>query len=239
MISHISVGVADNQNTIDFWTGHIGLELLGRRAGADPDLSTLWSLGADQITEQALLRTPGTTAGYLHLVQFRNPHSPVRENAIATDLGPKNLDVNCIDMPARRGEFAAAGFRFRSDIAEYCFGDIHAREVQMHGHDDTNVLFVETLNETVAVSDKHYGAITAFVVIVPDGIAEMEFCSAVLDLDLLIHHRLSGPEIEAVIGLPAGASLDVRLMGRESERYGRLELACTLQTPSGLNLDIW
>ena len=225
-ISHVTVGVADLQLVFDLWVDRFGLETVAQRSGPDPDLARLWGISAEQITAQALLRTPGAETGWLHFVQFANPDAPVRADAAPADLGPKNLDVNCTDMPARHASLEAAGYGFRSAISEYHVADIHAREVQMPGHDETNIVLIEILSDGFAMkySPAGYCALTSFVVIVPDTKIEANFYTDLFGLDELMHHRISGPGIEEVVGLPRGSVLDMRLMGREQNFFGRVEL---------------
>lgn len=225
-IAHVTVGVADLQPVFDLWIDRFGLEIVKQRTGPDSGLARLWDIPPESIAEQVLIRTPGAETGRLHFVQFNEPGPAVRQGAAATDLGPKNLDVNCIDMPARHAELEAAGYRFRAGINEIQFGDIRAREVQMPGHDETNIVLVEILSAgfDLEYSPAGYGAVTSFVVIVPDTRVEAAFYSTVFDLDELMHHRITGPGIEEAVGLPKGSVLDMRLMGREGKLFGCAEL---------------
>lgn len=211
---------------IELWIKQFGLEIVRRQSGADPGLAKLWGIRADQFVDQLLVRTPGAGEGWLHFVQFEQPGHPVRQAAAATDLGPKSLDVNCLDMPARYAELRAAGYRFRSGISEYPVEDMHVREVQMPGHDDTNIVLIEILSGGFEIdySPSGYGGVTSFVVVVSDTTVESAFYRDVLGLDEIMHHRITGPGIEAAVGLPRGAALDMRLLGRESHMFGRMEL---------------
>jgi catechol 2,3-dioxygenase-like lactoylglutathione lyase family enzyme len=225
-IARVTMGVADMQAVIELWIERFGLEIVARQAGPDPGLAELWGIPADQFVDQLLVRTPGAGEGWLHFVQFEQPGRPVRQAAAATDLGPKSLDVNCRDMPLRYAELRAAGYRFRSEISEYQVEDMNVREVQMPGHDDTNVVLIEALSGGFAIdySPAGYAGVTSFVVVVSDTIGESAFYRDVFGLDEVMHHRITGPGIEAAVGLPSGAALDMRLLGRESHMFGRMEL---------------
>jgi catechol 2,3-dioxygenase-like lactoylglutathione lyase family enzyme len=235
-IAHITVGVADLQAVFDLWIGHFGLEIVARRTGSDPGLGKLWDIPAEHIADQVLVRTPGATTGWLHFVQFNDPVSAVRDGAAATDLGPKNLDVNCFDMDVRYEQLQAQGQHFRSEIVEYRIDDVHAREVQMPGHDETNIVLIEILSDgcDIEFSPAGFGGVTSFVVVVSDTIEEAGFYRDVFDLDEVMHHRITGAAIEKAVGLPAGAALDMRLMGREKHIFGRMELI-SYQGLAGLN----
>jgi len=225
-IAHVTVGVADLRPAFDLWIDRFGLEIIARRTGPDPGLGRLWGIPAERIADQVLIRTPGADTGWLHFVQFNDPDPPVRKGAAATDLGPKNLDVNCRGMPLRYAELQALGYTFRSEVSEYRVEDIHAREVQMPGHDETNIVLIEILSDgfDIEFSSAGYGGVTSFVVIVPDTQVEADFYSKIFGLDEIMHHRITGPGIEKVVGLPKGAALDMRLMGRENHFFGRMEL---------------
>ncbi len=223
-IAHIVVGVADMTPVRSLWLERFGLEVVAASEQPDIELARLWGLADDAIAEQLLVRTPQAPAGWLHFVRFRCPGAPVRENASSTDLCPKNLDLNCIDIADRCAELEAHGHHFRSAIHDYAVGDLQAREVQMPAHDDTNVVLIEVEDWPVRLSDRYFGGITSFVLTVPDTLAEAAFYRALFRHDELMHHRISGAAIEAVVGLPAGAVLDMRLLGDPDEAYGRIEL---------------
>ena len=223
-IKHITIGVADLNDALKLWTGQFGLDVITRHTGCDSGLEILWGLPAGQIADQALVGTPEAKTGWLHLVQFDRPNPPVRRGAATTDLGPKSLDVNCRNMPARCAELESNGYRFRAPISEYEVDDLHVREAQMPAHDDTNVVLIEVLGWNICLSDAGYGAVTSFVVIVPDTEVEGAFYTQLFGLDELMHHRIVGPAIEKAVGLPRGSALIMRLMGRETELFGRMEL---------------
>lgn len=225
-ISQVTIGVADLKPVLDLWVDRFGMETVARRTGPDPGLARVWGIEAANIADQLLLRTPGAETGWLHFTQFVNPDAPVRRGAAATDLGPKNIDVNCRDMPVRYSELHAAGYSFRSEVVEYELAGIHAREAQMPGHDDINVVLVEILSNGFEInfSPRNFGAVTSFVVIVSNPDAEARFYRNVFGFDELMHHRLAGPDVEKMIGLPTGSALDMRLLGREKKLFGRMEL---------------
>lgn len=225
-ISHVSIGVADIGVVQTFWVEQLGLEVVARRQGPDAALGRLWQLPADQFMDQLLVRTPGARTGRLHFVQFRKPEEAVRKDAAPTDLGAKNLDVNCTGMHEHVAVLREAGYSFRSEIVEYEMDGVHAREIQMPGHDDINIVFIEVLSVGFEVnySPKGFAALTSFVVIVPDTRVESRFYQDVFGLDEIMHHRITGPEIERAVGLPAGSALDMRLLGKQDNMFGRMEL---------------
>jgi catechol 2,3-dioxygenase-like lactoylglutathione lyase family enzyme len=225
-IGWVSVGVADMAAVRSLWVEQLGLDVVDRRVGPDPELAGLWNIPAEQIIEQLLLATPGATTGLLHFVQFRDPAPAVREGAAPTDLGAKNLDANCTGMPELVEQLMAAGYTFRSAIGEYELDDIRAREVQMPTHDALNVVLIEVLSDgfEVEYTRQGYAALTSFVVIVPDVDKEVQFYQQLFGMQDILTHKLSGPAIEMAAGLPAGTVLDLHLLGEPDNLLGRMEL---------------
>ena len=226
-ISSIVVGVRNMDVALDLWISTFGFEILEQRKGADPDLSKLWGLDKDEITQQTLIATPSMKVGMLHFVEFKNPSIEVRESASSTDLGPKNLDITCKDLPERYEELLSMGHQFRSKYVSYRVEATNADviEVQMPGHDSTNIIFMEWLGEKITLSDQGYGGITSLVTVVPNLDEEANFYQSVFGLKETIHEDLFGPHVEEMIGLPKGGGLVLKLLeGDETDRYGRVEL---------------
>ncbi len=226
-IDTIIVGVQNINEAIELWVNQFGLDIVSKREGIDADLSRLWQLEDDEITKQALLATPKIDVGKIHLVQFKNPSTAVRQNANATDLGPKNLDVTCLDLPSKYGELIKMGYQFRSEYVGYQIESIGADvlEVQMPGHDHTNIIFVEQLGEKIQLSKRGYGGITSLVTIVSELDEETEFFMDIFSLKEALSEDLFGEHVEKMIGLPKGGGLRLNLLeGDEIDRYGRVEL---------------
>ncbi len=225
-ISYVSIGVADLAVAEKLWVEALGLEIIARRQGPDPELGKLWNLPADQFVDQMLVRSPGAATGQLHFVQFRESGEAVRKGASPTDLGAKNIDVNCVGMPELVEKLIGAGYSFRSEISEYEVGDIHAREVRMLGHDEINIVFIEILSKgfEVEYSPEGFAALTSFVVIVSSTLNESKFYQDIFSFDEIMHRRITGSGIEAAVGLPKGSALDMRLCGSPDNMFGRMEL---------------
>ncbi|MGI9290858.1 MAG: hypothetical protein ACR2QG_06240, partial [Gammaproteobacteria bacterium] len=111
-IGWVTVTVADMAVVRSLWIDHFGLEIKAERQGADKPLAELWGIPPEQISAQLLLGTPGAATGLLHFVELNNPAESVRAGAATTDLGAKNLDVNCIGMPALVDQLVRAGHSF-------------------------------------------------------------------------------------------------------------------------------
>ena len=238
-IDSIVVGVQNIDEATELWVDQFGLDVVSKREGIDSDLSSLWQLKDDEVVKQALLATPKIDVGKIHLVQFKNPSTAVRQNANATDLGPKNLDVTCLDLPSKYDELIEKGYQFRSEYVGYQIESIGADvlEVQMPGHDHTNIIFVEQLGEKIQLSESGYGGITSLVTIVSELDEETDFFMDIFSLKQALSEDLFGEHVEKMIGLPKGGGLRLNLLeGDEIDRYGRVELVAYIGAEKQDNL---
>lgn len=223
---HVTVGVEDLDKAVALWSGVMGLEVRERSEGPDPGLAELWGIDADDIHSQAMVGTPGARNGYIHLVQFIDPDPPVRKGAEVYDRLPKNLDVFVEDLPARFAELKAQGAQFRTDT----YSEVRTpsgsmfREIHMHGHDATNIVFVETGNGDRAYSGNGYSAVTQLINIVGSAEEEQAFFVDVMGMALRSQNVLGGPEVEKMVGLPPGTSLDIRIVGEKGASFGMVEV---------------
>ncbi|HPF26222.1 MAG TPA: VOC family protein [Steroidobacteraceae bacterium] len=222
--AYVVVSVADIEQAIGMWVHRFGMRIVTRRTGNDPGLARFWGLQDDDIIDQALLLTPGATEGGVHLVQFKLPGPAVRADAAATDLVPKSIDVVVRDLASRYQELTTAGFTFRSEPHRLEANGIVFHETHMPSHDGLNVVLLEIEGQPALTSPEGYGVAPQIVATTPDNIAEKVFFESVLNLVEASYNRFSGPEIEKTVGLPSGASLDIRILGDPTSPYGRLEL---------------
>ncbi len=223
--SHVTVGTADLDGALAVWRDHFALAVVATRNGPDPALAKLWDVDAGDISRQALVRTPGLQTGALHLVEFTTPGAPVRDGAQVFDRVPKNLDVYARDLPARYEELRAAGLEFRAPWVEMpAPGGLTFREVQMPGHDATNIVLMEILDTNYRHSPAGYAGVGPLIIVVGDAETEVAFYQDVLGLEMIMQDLLAGPEIERMVGLPAGAGIDFRVLGAEADPMGRIEV---------------
>lgn len=220
---HVCVGTANLNAALALWRGFFGMAIAADDLPDSQDLERLWRLPVGSISRCCRLETPGAQGGALLLVEFSESAPVIRANAGVTDLCPKNLDVNCIDLPARVRELEAAGLHPRSAPVEYRIGDLEVREVQMPLEEGVNLVLAEILGEALVTTPTHYGALTSIVTTTADIGAETQFFQA-LGFARLDAHRLTGPEVERMVGLPNGGVLDMQLLGEASHRFGRAEL---------------
>lgn len=223
--SFLNVGVSSLDEAEKLWRGVMGMEVADLGHWDISALEALWDLAPGAVRRSRLLCTPGAPAGLVHLVEFATEGPTIREDAKATDLCPKNLDVNVKDLPRRLEEIEQAGYQRLSDPVEYPIGDLQVREVQVPVHDGVNLVLAEIMGEAFASTEKGYGGATSVVTTTTNIEREVEFLS-LLGLARLDHHLLEGPAVEQMVGLPAGAKLEMQLLGEAEHRYGRAELVC-------------
>jgi catechol 2,3-dioxygenase-like lactoylglutathione lyase family enzyme len=224
LLAHVTVGVADLWQALKLWHETFGFQVLARRTGPDPVLAGIWGVEPSRIVDQALVGLSAGAPGRLHLIQLADPVSAVRDGASPTDLCPKNLDLLCQNLPSRVEELRDMGFVFRSDWVEYAAGELTVREVQMPGHDHTNVVLLELLPGDAPFNARGFAGLAALVTTVPDIEAECSFYETLLGWAVLHRHRLAGAEVETMVGLPPGGALEICLLGEEETPLGRLEL---------------
>lgn len=223
-LAYVVLSVTDFPAALALWESRFGMQKIVHRAGADPGLARMWGVADDEIVEQALLLTPGMKQGGVHLVRFRTPGPIIRENAAATDLVPKSVDIAVRDIATRHAELQAAGFKFRSSVGRFETHGVVVHEVHLPGPDGINLVFLEEEGNPLPVSTQGYGVAPQIVATSPDNKQEKRFYEEVMGLAETSYHRFAGPEIERTIGLPPGAGLDIRIFGDADYPYGRLEI---------------
>lgn len=222
--SHAIVGVANLDEAERLWVDTFGLLVTGWLEGTDPGLETLWRLPSGAIRRQALVGMPGSETGRLHLVEFADPGPAVRAGARAFDLCPKNLDVRLTSMQDRYEELVSAGWTMGSAPVRMPVDTMEIYEVQLKGPDATNLSLVEVVGDGLPYTSQGYVAVTQVVGTNSDNPSERDFFEEVFELRHLDYHLFEGPEVERMVGLPAGAKLDMHILGDPDDPLGRIEL---------------
>jgi len=224
--STVTVGVGDLDIALNLWVDTFGFQVVDRRTGPDQALADLWGIHAEDIVEQALVRTGESQFGMIHFIEFDDPDPPVRQQAEVFDMVPKNLDVYVDDMPRRFVELSSRGVHFRTHTySEVTAPDGTAfREIHMPSHDAINVVLLEVVGKPRPFTANGFAGVGPLIYIVPDAPGEKAFAESVLRLDKLNDNLLKGPEIERMVGLPPGSGLDVSIWGRSSNVFGDIEI---------------
>ena len=222
----VSIGTADIAAALDFWVGLLGFECVARAEGDDPGLRDHWGVADCQIARQALVRSPGAGVGAMHLVEWDVVPETVRAGAQVFDLCPKNLDIYVDDLPKRMAELADQGVVFRNEhYSEAVSPDgVHFREIHLAGHDDINIVLLQVIGSDTRFPDSGFYGVGPLVCIVRNPEAEKHFIDTILGLSMTHDNILEGPEIEAMIGLPAGCALEVSIWAEAGQTLGEVEL---------------
>ncbi len=234
--SWVSIGTSDVAAACHFWVDMLGFECIDRAEGDDPGLRQHWQLTDRQIRRQVMLRSPGAACGAIHLVEYDTAAATVRQDAAVFDLCPKNLDIYVDDLPLRMAELTARGVRFRNEqYSEAVSPDgVHFREIHLAGHDDINIVLLQIMGDGALPTESGFYGVGPLVCIVEDSAAEKVFYRDVMGLSLAHDNVLAGPEIEQMIGLPAGCALEVSIWAQMGQPLGEVELV-TYQGTQGAN----
>lgn len=216
------ISVADMNQALGLWVDQMGMEIVTRRKGGNSELARAWGLEPADISDQVLLRMPGAREGGIHFVRFRQPGPPVREGAAPSDLVPKSLDIWTRDIHASYEQLTAAGYKFRSPVQQL---SPQLYEVHMYGHDELNVVLLGSTGEaTRKFSEKGYDAVPMLIIISPDNRLDAGFFTDLFGAEQVSYSQFKGPAIEKAVGLPRGATLDIRIMGDRQADLGRIEI---------------
>lgn len=229
--SSVTVGVANLDKALELWVGTFGFSTLATRDGEDAELAALWRILPSDIRRQALLGMPDSRYGRLHLVEFTEPGPAVREGAQVFDLSPESLAIYTRDLPARVKEMQAGGFTFlTAEPSEINAADgTRFREIQLPAHDEINIVLLERLEgkkdfDEMEFSAQGFAGIGPLMASVGHAPTERDFYAHVMGFDMLSDNVLAGPEIERMIGLPSGSSLDVSIWGNGNQPQGQIEV---------------
>ena len=222
----VSIGTADMGAALDFWVGRLGFECVARAEGDDPGLREHWGVTDRQIAQQAMVRSAGAENGGMHLVEWNVAAESVRAEAQVFDLCPKNLDIYVDDLPVRMAQLTEQGVVFRNEhYSEAVSPDgVHFREIHLAGHDDVNIVLLQVIGSDTPIPDSGFYGIGSLVCIVRNPAEEKRFIDTVLGLSLSHNNILKGPEIEEMIGLPAGCALEVSIWAEPGQPLGEVEL---------------
>lgn len=213
------VGVEEMTPVRSLWQGLFGFEEVPTAPERVEGLAHRWGIERDLVAEVLQLRTPGEDLGQLLFVRFTGPPISVRAGAAATDLCPKNLDVYVDDLPARLPALVAGGARPRQELPNELTAPDGSRfrELHLHGHDDLNIVLLQLLDAPDQAlprfSPQGFAGVGALVTTVRDPAPEIAFHRNKGGFGVNAQHRFAGPEVERMVGLPRGSSLDITILG--------------------------
>ena len=114
---HVGVTVADLERAVAFFVG-LGLEIEGRTFVEGEFIDTVIGI-PDSRSEIVMLRPPGGGTG-LELARFVRPeHQPGSPDAMATELGLRNVGFEVDDLQGALDRLAADGYGLVGGVGQY------------------------------------------------------------------------------------------------------------------------
>lgn len=220
-VAETVTATADFDASLQFWCGLFGLEVLAEAQGLDAGMATLWQVDAELVGRRALLGVPGGLAS-IHLVEVLLPGKPLREGVGSLDALPKTLNLLVRNLPEVWQRLHNAGAHMKGEWVEYTQDGRSYRDAHVMGPDFANVGLLEVLDEDYPVNELGIGQPASFTFTIEDMAREQAFYQA-LGGELRLDCFFDGPAIESLVGLPAGGSLEMKLLGPQVTA-ARLEL---------------
>ena len=112
---------------------------------------------------------------------------------------------------------------------------VHFREIHLAGHDDINIVLLQVIDSDTLIPPTGFSGVGPLVCIVREPKEEKRFYEQVVGLELSHNNILAGPDIEQMIGLPAGCALEVSIWAEQGQPLGEVELV-TYQGTDGADL---
>ena len=196
--SHAVVGCSSLGASVEF------LRLFGF---GEPTTSTLPAeaaralYGLESSTEEAILKVPGASLGYVRLAGTPNP----KRSFDNLDNRPFAIDLFTTDLDRSLALAGQNGFH-SSPVATHQFGPISIREVEIKGPDDLIVTLLESAARRPTILDSEpdrlHSEIHALVWSVKEIDKLLPFWIEQVGLETLTDAVFDSPEMGAVLGVP-------------------------------------
>lgn len=193
----------------------------------------LW--GVDKGAEYTLLGNPGTTRGYIRLIEFGGEPGPlIRPNDQAWDVGGIfDFNMRVTDMERARSELMAGGWSAASDPVQFSFGPFVVKEWIPRGPDSVRIAVIERVSPALEgwpYLKKFSRAFNATMVVAATDIANARhFWMQGMGFKSYLEHRSpskdAGPN---VLGIPYNLATevvrDVSILHPDGKNEGSIEL---------------
>jgi|GEM_PF-4963677 len=220
-VAEVVMATGDFEVALGFWQELLGLVILDRADGVDIGTASLWRIETQAVGRRVLLGRPGGLCA-IHLVELTTPGEPLRSGAGPLDALPKTLNLLVRDLPALWERLRGRGALMKGGWVEYEHEGGTYRDAHVLGPDCTNIGLLEIVGADYPVNAQGVGEPASFTFTVSDMAAEQAFYVA-LGGQLRLDRFFDGPAIEALVGLPPGGSLDMKLYG-PGQAAARVEL---------------
>ncbi len=207
----VIVSVDDIERWTAFWTDTNGWELVH-----EGPLATDVYAGGDGEPlsgREAVLRSPGSSAGYVRLIRFDKTAGQIRPNAQSWDTGGWfDFNVRVTDIQRKAAEMLALGWHGYSDPVEFEFGPFVVREWLAKGPDGVVIAMIERVRPPLDGWPEFDDVSRVFnaTQVVADFDASVAFYREVLGFQPYLEHegpsRAAGPN---VLGLPHNLTTEI------------------------------
>lgn len=224
--------VSDTDEWVETFEDVAGWEVL-HRGTVDRATLEAWALPESGTATEVLVGNPGTTRGYVRLVQFEGlEQQQIRSNAQSWDTGGW-FDVNSriVSMDKKFSELQARDWQAASDPVEFSFGPFVVKEWLARGPDGIVIALIERVQPPLEGHPhlKEMGRLINATQIVADIEAAKDFYKNKLGFQTYLDHvgasKEPGPN---VLGLPHNAAAEVvrhvTILHPEAINEGSVEL---------------
>lgn len=207
----VVVSVDDIDRWTAFWAETNGWEIVH----AGPLTPGTYSAGDGEPLggREALLRSPGSTAGYVRLVRFDEPGGQIRPNAQSWDTGGWfDFNVRVTDIRRKSAQMLTLGWHGYSDPVEFEFGPFVVREWLAIGPDGVVIAMIERVKPPLSGWPEFDDVSRVFnaTQVVADFDTSVAFYKEVLGFQPYLEHegpsRAAGPN---VLGLPHNLATEI------------------------------
>ena len=224
--------VADADHYAEFFEQVAGWQIL-HEGKVEPELLAGWGLPAAATASEIVIANPGTSRGYVRLVQFEGvQQQQIRSSAQTWDTGGF-YDVNSrvLDMAQKFAELQARGWQAYSDPVQFAFGPFEVREWLARGPDGIVLALIERIRPPLEGWPQLQQMSRLFnaTQIVPDLDAARHFYIDQLGFKVYLDH--SGPSPAAgpnVLGMPYNLAAEIprriTIVHPEGTNEGSIEL---------------
>ena len=117
------------------------------RGSLDEETLAAWQLDPAITATQALMGNPGSSRGFIRLVQFQGAGQiQIRSSARTWESGGiLDINVRVLDMEANFHEFQSRGWQAHSDPVQYSFGPFEVKEWITIGPDGLSFALIERI----------------------------------------------------------------------------------------------
>lgn len=234
------IGVEDLGHSLDFYHGHIGLDIIEQAVWRGQDFEAHWGLPTGSEAKSALLGFGDSKVGRVLLLEFdASDRHVVRENKERTFYGLFNLNFYCNDIVAATAEVKALGMEVWSDPVTYDMSEAAGQPtevlyeapdgvivnlVQPAGSEDTSVGEMRTYLDKHGVTSTGFTEIATSSHRVRDRDRGFAFHENVLGQRIFIDAELASAKTNTLLGLPEDAATRVTFM-RGEHPFGKMVLS--------------